>query len=136
MRKTRSTPIVPVLMTLLASCAAPSFGGDGVTPRGDPDVITREEMDENSAGTAYALVQTLRPQWLQTRGFTNVRQAAGAGGIAVYMDNARLGDGVNEMRRVALAAVQYLQFFDAREATLRWGGGHVNGAILISTRNR
>ena len=62
MRKTRSTPIVPVLMTLLASCAAPSFGGDGVTPRGDPDVITREEMDENSAGTAYALVQTLRPQ--------------------------------------------------------------------------
>jgi hypothetical protein len=101
----------------------------------DPDVITREEIDDSSARAAHDLVQTLRPQWLRTRGVTNVRQAAGGEGIAVYLDNARL-EGVDAMRQVALGPVQYLRFFTAPEATLRWGGGHIHGAILISTESR
>lgn len=101
----------------------------------NPDYILRQEIEESSARTAYHLVQTRRPQWLQTRGFTTARQAAGQDGIRVYMDNARLG-GVDEMRRVPLAAAEYLRFLSAREATQRWGSGHMSGAILISTQPR
>ncbi len=124
--------MLPLLMTLLMSCAAP---GAEIAQLGDPDVLTREEIDDSSARTAYELVQTLRPQWLITRGLTTVAQAAGAEGIVIYLDNARLGL-PDSMRGVTLGAVQYLRFFTAPEATLRWGGGHLYGAILISTGSR
>ena len=98
-------------------------------------MLTRDEIDDSSAGTAYELVRSLRPQWLRTRGLTNLAQAAGAESIVIYLDNARLGPPDN-LRRVPLGAVQYLRFFTAPEATLRWGGGHLHGAILISTQSR
>ena len=131
MRRSRA-PIVPLLMTLLVSCAAP---GPQRARMGDPGVLTRDEIGANSARTVYELVQSLRPQWLITRGLTNLRQAAGEENIVSYLDNARLG-APDSMRRVTLGSVQYLRFFTAPEATQRWGGGHLHGAILISTQSR
>lgn len=124
--------VLPLLATGLSSCAS---AGAPRARMGDPDVITREEIDESAAGTAYDLVLNLRPQWLRTRGISTLAQAAGAEDIVVYMDNARLGSR-DAMQRVPLGAVQYLQFFSAREATHRWGAGHLHGAILISTQRR
>ena len=128
--------MVPLLMTLLVSCvASASAPGAGSGRLGDPNLLTRDEIDGSSARTAYELVQSERPQWLVTRGLTNLAQAVGAEDIVIYLDNARLGNR-ETMRRVTLGAVQYLRFFRAPEATQRWGGGHLHGAILISTRNR
>lgn len=125
----------PWLFVLIAACAASGTRapGQGSQPMGDPDFILREEIDESNARSAYDLVRNLRPQWLRTRGLTTLRQAAGQDGIKVYMDNARLQD-LDAMRNVTLGSVEYLRFFSASEATQRWGGGHLNGAILISTR--
>lgn len=123
------------LFILIAACAGSGtqYPGQGTQRLGDPDFILREEIDESNARSAYELVRNVRPQWLQTRGISTLRQAAGQDGIRVYIDNARLQD-VNSMRNVTLASVRYLQFFTAPEATQRWGGGHMHGAILISTR--
>jgi len=111
-------------------------GEEGPGPIGNPDLISREEIqDARSARNAYDLVRNIRPQWLVTRGITNLRQAAGEEDIVVYLDNARLGYR-EALRRVTLAGVEYLEFFDARRATLRWGGGHIHGAILVSTNQR
>jgi hypothetical protein len=123
--------MLPLLMTLLMSCAAP---GAEIAQLGDPDVLTRDEIDDSSARTAYELVRSLRPQWLITRGQRSLEQPAEVS-IVIYLDNARLG-APDSMRGVALGAVQYLRFFPAPEATLRWGGGHLYGAILISTERR
>lgn len=123
---------LPLLITAVCSCASP---GGSPSPLGDPDVITREEIEESTAATAYDLVLNERPQWLRTRGISTLAQAAGQEDIVVYLNNARLGFR-DAMRRVSLGAVQYLQFFDAREATYRWGAGHLHGAILISTQRR
>jgi len=101
----------------------------------DPDFILREEIDGSTARSAHELVRNLRPQWLQTRGLTTARQAGGRDGSKVYLDNARL-ENVEEMRLVALASIVYLRFFNASEATYRWGAVHLNGAILLSTRPR
>ncbi|MGD2044704.1 MAG: hypothetical protein PVJ80_00085 [Gemmatimonadota bacterium] len=130
---------VPLVAALLAACASSSSSTPGGTPdepRVDRNLITREEIDDSPGSrNAYELIQSLRPQWLITRGITNLRQAAGEEDVVVYMDNARLGYS-NELRRVPLGAVRYLQFFDARRATQRWGQGHIHGAILISTSDR
>lgn len=137
MRRSRAPMVLSrapmvLLMTLLVSCGS---SGAGSGRLGDPSVIAQDEIDSSGAQTAYQLVQSLRPQWLITRGITNLAQAAGAEDIVIYLDNARLGDR-QTMRRVALGPVQYLRFFTAPEATQRWGGGHLHGAILISTRSR
>ena len=116
--------------------SAGSGGGGGDSPIGNTDIITREEISRTgSAQNAFQLIQTLRPQWLITRGITNLRQAAGEEDIVIYMDNARLGYR-DQLRRVPLGGVRYLEFYDARRATQRWGGGHIHGAIFISTRDR
>ncbi|HET9949366.1 MAG TPA: hypothetical protein VFQ22_10635 [Longimicrobiales bacterium] len=130
----RAARVLPlwVLAAVVASCAT---AGAPEETLGDPELILREEIEESTARNAFELVQTLRPQWLRTRGLTNLRQAGGVEDIVIYMDNARLGY-PEELRRVPLAAVEYLEFFDAREATQRWGGGHIHGAILVSTRAR
>ena len=125
--------MVPLLMTLLLSCAAP--GAEGGRQFSDPDFIMRDEIDESgSSRTAWDLVNSIRPQWLFTRGISTLSQAVGAETIIIYMDNARLGT-PDSMRGIPLGNVQYLQFFSAPEATLRWGGGHLQGAILISTQS-
>lgn len=123
---------LPLLVSALSSCAS---AGQTPSEFGDPDVITREEIEESTASTAYDLVLNARPQWLRTRGLATLAQAAGEEDIVVYMNNARLGFR-DAMRRVPLGAVQYLRFFNARQATYRWGGGHLHGAILISTERR
>jgi hypothetical protein len=56
------------------------------------DVITRDEMDNSGARSAYDVVQSLRLQWLRTCGLTDLAQAAGVEDIVIYQDNARLGD--------------------------------------------
>ena len=132
LRVHRPVPVLPLLVMVLSSCAS---AGAPAPRLGDPDIITREEIEESTAPTAYDLVLNLRPQWLRTRGISTLSQAAGAEDIVVYMDNARMGLR-DAMRRIPLGAVQYLEFFNAREATYRWGGGHLHGAILISTQRR
>jgi len=125
--------ILAFCLMVLSSCAS---GGSRGTPLSDPDIIDRDEIAESrSASNAYSLIQSIRPLWFQTRGLTNLRQAAGEEDIVVYMDNARLGDR-ETLRRVTLGSIEYMQFFTAREATQRWGGGHLHGAILVSTQQR
>jgi len=123
-----------LLLALLGAAACGGGGNNRGSGLGDPDLITREEISESTARSAYELVQSLRPQWLRTRGLSTLRQAAGAEDIVVYLDNARLGYR-EAMRGVALGSIEYLRFFSAREATQRWGGGHLHGAILISTQS-
>ena len=124
--------LLPLLVSAAASCAT---SGAQSSTLGDVDFITRDEIQASPARNAYDLVQSLRPQWFRTRGMTNIRQAAGEEDIVIYMDNARLGER-DALQRVPLGNVEYLQFFTAREATQRWGGGHLHGAILISTQSR
>ncbi len=130
-----ATPFVIALLTACGSGQGSSVPGAGSNPMSDPDFLLREEILDSNTSVAYDVVRNRRPQWLQTRGINTVRQAAGEQGIVVYMDNARLG-GVDALRRVGLASVQYIQFYSAPEATQRWGANHLNGAILVSTRPR
>lgn len=126
----RRAPATLLLLTALA-CSSVSAGDRA---RGQRHLITRAEIEESGARTAFELVESLRPQWLWKRGLQNLNEAAGNETLVVYMDNARLGP-PETLRRVTLGSVRYLQYFDARRATQRWGAGHLQGAILVSTRD-
>lgn len=130
-------------LTLLAAtaCATAGTGAAG----SDRDLILRDEIRESSAANVYELVRTLRPQWLRARGTQNLPAKIGSEGtgagvgealgqeVVVYLDNARMG-GRSALQGISLSSVQYIRRFDAAAATHRWGAGHTQGAILVSTQ--
>ena len=125
----RDTTLALFLLTL-GACLPAGTGSSGIRDR---DLITRAEIERSNAGSAYELVQTLRPEWLRPRGVATLQfQSQKNEILVVYLNRIRLG-ALETMYEVALGQVWYLRYFSAAEATYRWGVGHLQGAILIST---
>lgn len=118
-------------------------------PRGDRNMLTREEIVSSGATSVYELVSSLRREWLITRGTNTLGEGARGFGdgmgpgarmevqpgqttIIVYMDDIRLG-AVDAMREVLINDIMEIRFLDPREATYRYGAGHTHGAILLTT---
>lgn len=109
--------------------------------------ITMEEITEyGTSGTVYDLVFARRRAWLNSRGVELsetprlvIDERGGANVTAadnpilvVYLDNAKLGD--HEMlRQIPMDGVTEVRYYDASQATWRWGAGHNHGAIQVIT---
>lgn len=124
----RQAWLVPLLsFVLIAGCAA---GGARSGGGGNPDVITREQIDEYNFSSALEVVQRIRPQWLRAR---NTPSFGGPVPIMIYMDNVQFGT-INQLGSVSAQNVERLEWVDATTATQRWGTGNAAGAIVIVTR--
>ncbi len=115
-----------VALVLSAACAGPREYRPVSESR---NIITRAQLREYAASSAFEVIQRLRPQWLRLR---EEQSLDGPNDLAVYVDNARMG-GRESLRFITVDAVEYIQYYDAAAATLRWGMGHGYGAILVST---
>lgn len=81
---------------------------------------------------AYNLVRRLEPQWLQKRGRNSIQSP---GDIRVYVQgNSRGGPSV--LRQINVINVKSIQFLQPDEATMRYGSGHDNGAILVNIKGQ
>ncbi len=113
--------------------------------RGDArSVISADEIQRSGInGTAYDVVFTLRRNWLNTRG-VELSETPGVilddkgGGqvlpadptLMVYLDNVRLGD-MAQLHTIPAASMLAVRYYDAAQATQRWGAGHNHGAIQV-----
>jgi hypothetical protein len=136
-------------LLLLAACAG-SGSAAGTRPgggAGSHDVILVDEITRSGAPDMFAVVQSLRPQWLRpprgqrgsavgvntSSGGTDSRGAGFAeGSVNVYLNNARMGT-AQSLRTIPVAGVRYVRYFTPAQANLRWGSGNAGGAILVST---
>ena len=130
-------------------------GGPGVGKRPvrrgprDRSVIGIREIREARAENVYELVRSLRPEWLRTRGVASMRETPrgrstgpnpddveitqpGIGTVKVYLDDSHYGD-LDSLRELQPGHVGEIRFLDTREATMKWGGGHLHGAIHVIT---
>lgn len=128
----------------LAPCGASRVSTD--RGRGAYSPITTEEIKRSGiTGNAYELVYSLRRVWLNTRGIemsetpqvhgdprSGVLVIPGNPTIMVYLDHAQLGD-MEILKTVPVATVMEVVYYDAAQATLRWGAGHNHGAIQVMT---
>jgi hypothetical protein len=117
------------LVLLLGACAS---AGGSAPPQGRSDLLVEDQIRGNSYSSVYDAIVALRPNWLRTRGadsFQNPSQ------IQVYVDNMRLG-GVANLEQIPVVSVYYVQWFDALEASARWGLGHGAGVIYVPTSPR
>lgn len=98
-------------------------------PHLNREVLSREELQSTHLMYAYDAVAALRSNWLLERPNT-FRGTPNE--VVVYVDGVRLG-GLSELRAISLGPVYYIRHYDSLEATERWGVGHTQGAIFIST---
>jgi hypothetical protein len=126
-RTAASTIVAALTLTVVVGCAGVARPATDVAPpRSSAHAITAREIAAVSGPTtAYDAVQRLRPMWLFTR--------RGAGRPVVYVDNVWRG-GFEELYRISPAEIQEIQLFRGYDATTRWGTGHGDGVILVTTK--
>lgn len=95
---------------------------------GDPRVISQEEIqDIGDVGDAYTLIQHYEPQWLEKRGRSSINRTAD---VVVYIENSRQG-GPETLRQISVSNVDKIRFMSASDASMEYGSGHDNGAIIV-----
>jgi hypothetical protein len=126
----RRLSLLSLTLLLYAACASQS-GTQASTPRRVRDLISADEISRVQVGTAYDVVQTLRPEYLRSR---STATFSGAQELAVvYIDGVRAGS-VDQLRRVPRETLNEIRYVNAADATTRFGTGHAGGAILVATK--
>ncbi len=127
MRQRRVRFLALSLAVLACACAT-----GHTRARPSADTITRAEMLENNFITVYDAVTALRSNWLTVRPNTLTSTQED---VVVYYDVTRLGSPA-ELRNIFVRDVQYVQHLSATEATQRYGVGHSQGVIFVSSHAR
>lgn len=128
MRSSRLAAFVLVLL-VTAACASSTPSGR-TSARRDARVLTADEIKSSAASNMYDVIRSHRPEWLIKRGQTSINLE---GDIVVYVDNVALG-GPESLRSIDVQSVQSARFLNASEAQMRYGVGHMHGAIVVVTR--
>lgn len=135
MRTAFESLLVATVLVATLACAANQGSDGGFRSR---DVLTLEQINSVRATNAYQAVERLKSQWLRTRGSSQLPAAEGQpqfteNEVLVYLDDQRLG-GVENLRSIEIAAIQYIQYYSPSEAGARWGFNHGGGVIFVSTQ--
>ncbi|MEX2281849.1 MAG: hypothetical protein WEE89_05155 [Gemmatimonadota bacterium] len=113
------------------ACSSAGRGGPGGS---NPTLITQNDIlrgTQDGVHDLYELIGRIRPRWLQSRMDRSLRLETL---IVVYQNNSRLG-GIEALRGYPLTNITSIRYLDAAQAGLLPGaaGGHIEGAIVIST---
>jgi hypothetical protein len=134
MRRALGRPVLATTLAMLLALSTACAGASGSArgPRRDPNVITREELASRPFASLFEAVEMLHSNWLQTRGTDSINQPSQ---IWVYLDGTRLG-GIESLRTLTPSSIMSVQRIDAVTATGRWGIGHGQGVILVTSSPR
>lgn len=124
MRSRFALAVVAILVTGSA-CAGRAQPGSAPPPTRDHNTLTAEEFSQRAFYSAYDAVEALRPSWLNLRG--------PAGAIQVYVDDNHLG-GLETLRTIRPSSVAVIRHLDGIQGGARYGRGHEQGVILVTTR--
>lgn len=97
----------------------------------DRDRLSGDEIRATNKDNLFDAIRALRPQWMNRRGRGTI---LGQEFVVVYRDGFAEGPPA-VMREMNLQEVTEVVYLNAADATTRYGTGHQNGAILISTRS-
>ena len=119
--------VVLSVATLAFTGCSSGKANSAPAPRHSAGVITADELTQTGASNLYDAIQRLRPQWLTS---SRIRRGGSGDDLQVYLDATRYGQ-MSSLRSISLGGVQEIRYFNASEATNRYGTGHTGGAILV-----
>ena len=120
------------LAALLASCTLAGCAGAAShtgSSQGRSAVLTHEELAKTNSDNLYDAIAKLRPEWLTSRGPTSVTDMSPTS-VDVYMNGNFLG-GADYLRQARVLDVSEVRYWDAGQASARFGMGHPRGVIEL-----
>lgn len=125
----------PVSAALLCVCLL--MGCAGTTARSGSDqgrsmVLTREDLARTNSDNLYDAVAKLRPEWLTSRGPSSATDITPAS-VDVFMNGTLLGK-ADYLRQMRLLDVSEVRYWDAGQASARFGMGHPRGVIELTRK--
>lgn len=125
--------LLPFGCTLLMVLGCASAPAGERRERASANVVAAGELEAATESNMYEFVRARRPEWLQRARPATIAGAGGGYPLLVYMDGTQLGD-VESLRSVRPNALRSARFLAPSDAQLRFGSGHLNGAIELITR--
>jgi hypothetical protein len=108
------------LVAVFVGCTA---GIQSAPPQASGDLLVGSDLSRFR--TVYEAVEAMRSSWLSGHAVMACRCEP-----AVYVNGAKVR-GVDVLRNTPPMAGVVVRHISAREATVRFGGGHEGGAILV-----
>lgn len=99
---------------------------------GDGSTLSRAQLEETNSEDLYAAIAKLRPEWLSSRGPTSVSDPTPTS-ASVFMNGSLLGK-AEYMRQMRVIDVTEVRYWNAGQASARFGMGHPRGVIEITRR--
>ncbi|HUG97961.1 MAG TPA: hypothetical protein VMQ83_02140, partial [Gammaproteobacteria bacterium] len=120
---------IALLSVLFVAGCASSAGPANSARQIDRDVLSREEILQTGSRNVYDAILALRRNWLVTRGVDSLNNPVQ---VQVYLDDSRLA-GVETLRQISVIDLDFVRYYNGREASVRWGLNHGQGAIYVAT---
>ena len=123
----RAFIITAVATCLMLGCASAPAVADRSS--GGRNTLSREQLQATDSEELYAAIAKLRPEWLSSRGPTSVTDPTPTS-ASVFMDGSLLGR-VDYLRQMRVIDVTEVRYWNAGQASARFGMGHPRGVIEI-----
>lgn len=123
---------VPVVLGVVLAACAPNVGtADRIEDR---DRLTGGQIRDTDTTDLYSAIQTLRPQWLGSRGPTSADDPTPT--FAQVYVNGTLAGELDVLRRLNVQEIDHVRFWSPGQAATRYGMGHPRGIIEAVLRRR
>ena len=119
------------LLFVAAACSGSSAAGSAPVPRGNPNVISREEMKNPVIASMDALkaIRYLRPSFFRTSGPQSFSNAT-AGGVQFSVDYGPLRP-LPELATMNMLLLFEVRYLDINEAANRFGLNANGGPVIV-----
>lgn len=127
--KGKQGPILVAALLLATACGSGGMSTGAPGSQGRGNTITSEQMIAANSQNAYDAVQKLRPSWFSLRGPESITNSA-PDVPSVFLGGNRIGD-IEALRNIRPEDVTEIRYYDAGEASARFGMGHSRGVIEV-----
>lgn len=126
---------VVAFLLVVSACASQNTPSTSDRPARNPDVITREELQDPAiaASNAQYAVQQLRPAFFRTRGTTTLRQtdpASAPGNVQISQDFGPLQP-VGNLAAIEVRSLIEIRYLNAVDAQARFGINANGGPVIV-----
>lgn len=123
---------VSALVAVVLSVAACHGANTWDAPSPSRNVITRTEIEQSRANSAWDVVAKLRGNFMASRGANSLLQKVNKE-PTVYLDDVEYGN-LGTLKQIPASAVAEIRFVEGWNAETKFGPGHAAGVIQVFTR--
>lgn len=121
-----------IVLTCTVACRSSSESQHRAANRANSNVLGQQQLAATNSDNLFDAITKIRPEWLTSRGATSATNMA-LTSPSVYMNGMMLGK-ADVLKDVRLLDVTEVKYWNAGQASARFGMGHPRGVLEISRK--